>query len=59
MNKNGLAEKLKTNLQNIQFGRSEDPFGWRIKLINLKDFQWKVFFIYIIIINICLILGLK
>ena len=31
-NENGLAEKLKTNLQDIQFGRSEDPFGWRIKV---------------------------
>ena len=29
-NENGLAEKLKTNLQNIQFGQSEDPFGWRV-----------------------------
>ena len=32
MNKNGLAEKLKTILQNIQFGKSEDPFGWRVKV---------------------------
>ena len=32
LNENGFAEKLKTNLQNIQFGRSEDPFGWRIKV---------------------------
>ena len=32
LNENGFAEKLKTNLQNIQFGRSEDPFGWRVKI---------------------------
>ena len=32
LNKNGLAEKLKTILQNIQFGRTEDPFGWRIRV---------------------------
>ena len=31
-NENGFAEKLKTNLQNIQFGRSQDPFGWRVKI---------------------------
>ena len=32
LNDNGFANKLKTNLQNIQFGKSEDPFGWRIKV---------------------------
>ena len=26
--KNALSEKLKKELQNIQFGRSEDPFNW-------------------------------
>jgi len=25
-----FARKLKTELQNLQYGRSEDPFGWRV-----------------------------
>ncbi len=28
----GFANKLKTELQDIQYGRTEDPFGWRITL---------------------------
>ena len=27
-----FAKKLKTELQNLQYGRSEDPFGWRVKV---------------------------
>ncbi len=30
VNDDGFANKLKTELQDIQYGRTEDPFGWRI-----------------------------
>ena len=31
--KDSLIEKLKTKLQDIQYGRSSDPFKWRNKII--------------------------
>ena len=30
-NNDNFALKLKKELQDIQYGRSEDPFGWRYK----------------------------
>jgi len=30
INDDGFANKLKTELQDIQYGRTEDPFGWRV-----------------------------
>ncbi|MGB0950251.1 MAG: aminotransferase class IV, partial [Marinirhabdus sp.] len=30
---NSYASKLKTELMNIQYNRSEDPFGWRYQVI--------------------------
>lgn len=27
-----FANKLKTELQNLQYGRTDDPFGWRVKI---------------------------
>ena len=32
INGDNFASRLKTTLQDLQYGRSEDPFGWRVKV---------------------------
>ena len=33
MQKNGFATRFKNELMNIQYNRSEDPFGWRFEVV--------------------------